>query len=546
MQGIIYRLCNQVQERMKMKRLLFVLLCSVSCFAADINVLPNVIFIIVDDSEFVEYGCYGGHAVTPNIDSIAKNGVLFKNGFTSSSVCTPTRYTCMSGKYAGRAKSLYTEDHQPKEMPTFVRWNTHLEPGGYNVASVLQKNGYMTGLVGKWHIGSGPYYSAHAKKLRKPESIKGKKAIPIDDPQVNEYFSRRYKLQIEDIRRSYGFDHVASYYGGNLTGWPKSLSNFAKHNQDWITQGALAFIDKSQETKKPFFLYLSTTLQHGPPPSASIEADRRITPAGLLKRAPNVQPGYKSIYKRLDAAGISRDMAPFLWLDDGVGAVLKKLKEHGIDKDTAIFFFSDQQSWGKGSCFDGGINTPYILSWPNGIKGGQVNKELVSNIDFVPTIFDLCSVDVPEEMILDGMSLLPLVQGKPIKWREAVFFELGNMRAVRTRDFKYIAIRRYTDSQWAALPEEVQKSQEFRRRYFRLTQEWRKSSPDHLKNSAVAKWRYDHAQYAEDADQLYDLRIDAGENVNLAENAEYAGVLQEMQLRLKKWLEGMPGPYWEK
>jgi len=510
-------------------------------FASNSSKRPNVIFIIVDDSEFIEYGCYGGRVLTPNIDSIAKNGVLFTNGFTSSSVCTPTRYTCMSGKYAGRAKSLATRDHQPADMATFVRWNTDLESGGSNIASVLKNNGYITGMAGKWHISHGRYYQDNINKIKKPESLKGKKAMPLDDSEVNKYLKSRYAVAVEDMKKSFGFDYVAAFYGGNITGQHK----FAKHNQDWITKGAVDFIDKNAKGEKPFFLYFSTTLQHGPSPKGSIEADRRISSAGLLDKAPDVQPDYHSIYQRLDWAGVSRNEAPSLWLDDGIGAILERLKAFGIEKDTAIFFFSDQQSWGKSSCFDGGVNTPYLFSWPREVKAGQVCEELVSNIDFAPTIFDICSVRPPSDMHLDGKSFLPIVQGKTFKRREAVFFELGNMRAVRTKNFKYIAVRRYSDNQWAKLPKDVRESQEYRRRYFRLNKQWRASPAAHLKKSKIAKWRYDHAKYAEDSDQLYDLRVDPGENVNLADNAEYSEVLKEMKGLLGGWLKTMPGPFGE-
>ena len=505
---------------------------------------PNVIFIIVDDSEFSEYGCYGGNTLTPNIDTLAQKGVLFTRGFTTSSVCTPTRYTCMTGQYASRARSLVQRDHQPDDMPRFVRWNTDLEPEGWNVASVLKKNGYKTGMVGKWHIGHGEHYWTHHRTILRPHHD-GHELIPLEDPQVDTYLRETYDLAVEDMRKSYGFDSVSSYYAGNLTGWPRAFDNFTKHNQDWITAGALRFIEENADSNNPFFLYLSTTLQHGPSPKASIEADRRISMAGLLDQAPNVQPGFRSIYERCDRAGISRSSAPNLWLDDGVGAVLAKLKEHQIDRHTAIFFFSDQQSWGKGSCLDGGVNTPTIMCWPQGVPKGQVNTDLVSNIDFAPTIFDICGITPPADMHLDGRSVLPLVQGKSDDWRQAIFFELGNMRAVRTQHLKYIAIRRFTGSQWQTLPEAIRQSQEFRRRYFRINEEWRRPSPSQLKRSTVAKWRYDHAVYAEDADQLYDLRIDPGENVNLADNVEYAVELKEMKSLLKSWLHDMPGPYWE-
>ena len=102
---------------------------------------PNVIFIIVDDSEFIEYGCYGGRTLTPHIDSLAQNGVLFTHGFTSRSVCTPTRYACLSGQYASRAQSLAQRDQQPDHMSRFVRWNTDMDgsyaPQVFNQAALV-------------------------------------------------------------------------------------------------------------------------------------------------------------------------------------------------------------------------------------------------------------------------------------------------------------------------------------------------------------------------------------------------------------------------
>lgn len=515
--------------------------CAVAAEAAGPE-RPNVVFIIVDDSESIEYGCYGGDVLTPNIDRLAVEGVRFTHGFTSSSVCTPTRYTCLTGQYAGRAASLRTEDHQTPDMPSFVRWNTYLEAGGRNIASVLQQHGYATGLAGKWHVGHGGSGDALPSP---PAAYRGQERLPLEDPEINAYFRDRYRAETALIRRNFGFDYVAAYYGGNLTGWPASVQNFAKHNQDWITDGALRFIDEHAGEGPPFFLYLATTLQHGPSPIASLEADRRITPSGLLAEPADVQPGAASIYRRLEVAGVPRETAPFTWLDDGVGAVMDRLKEHGIYEDTLVFFFSDQQSWGKGSCHDGGVNTPYIMSWPSGFDGGQVLDELVGNIDFAPTIFDACGATVPGDMHLDGRSLLPLARGTAPMWREALFFELGDMRAVRTRDFKYIATRHFSEEAWAALPEEVQRLQEYRTRYFRLADEWTRSSAEHLQHSAVAKWRYDHAVYAGDANQLYDLRIDPSENVNLHGNREYASVQETMKRLLAEWLAGMPGPYWE-
>ncbi|MEM1083115.1 MAG: sulfatase-like hydrolase/transferase [Verrucomicrobiota bacterium] len=505
---------------------------------------PNILFIIVDDSEELDYACLGGEVLTPHIDQLANEGIRFRNGFTTSSVCTPTRYSCLTGQYASRAESLRTEDHQPDDLSTFVRWNTHMEAGGHNLASVLQADGYTTAMIGKWHVGHTADYRRKVAGI--PRIGSPDKPRALDDPEANAYLAARYEVAVDDVHRHFGFDHVASFYSGNLTGTPKWMRHFSLHNQDWITKGALDFLDDHAGSEEPFFMYFSTTLQHGPPPNSSVRADRRITARGLIDEPPRVQPDADSIYRRIREAGLPESKASQLWFDDAIGAVMEKLREHDMAENTLVFLFSDQQSWGKGSCHDGGARTPYLLSWPARIPGGDQRHELVTNLDFAPTIFDACQVEVPSDMTLDGESLLPLFNENPPNWREAVFLELGNMRAVRTRDFKYIAVREISEEDWKKLPAEVQKTQAFRRTYFKLKDEWQRfDGTPHVRNSAVAQWRSDHAHHASDPDQLYDLRVDPSETVNLFHNREYQREAAAMKERLKAWLATMPGPYAE-
>ncbi len=505
---------------------------------------PNVIFIIIDDSEFLEYGCYGGDVLTPNIDRLAQSGVMYTNGYTSTSISTPTRYTCITGQYASRAESLRTEDHQGENDASFIRWNSHVATGQHNIASVLQANGYRTGLAGKWHIGSGDYYKQNIGKIEKPAQINGKKKVELDDEQVNEYLRQRYEVATEDVKRSFGFDFVGGYYGGNLADiFPMSMSKFRKHNQDWITANAVEFIDESVDDDQPFFLYFSTTLQHDDPTS-SILADRRMTSAGMLDEPVVSQPSGESIMARLEEAGLPQSAATSLWLDDGIGVLLDKLEQRGILDNTVIFFFSDQQSYGKSSCLDGGIRTPYIVSWPSKIAANQVCDELVSNIDFAPTIFDICGVTAPEDMVLDGESIMPTaIGGEPI--HDALFFEIGNQRAVRTKDHKYIAIRRFSDEEWAAQPEEFRTKQYYRQTYFNFDKEWSNFTPTQINASPITAWRDNHKQHCVDADQLYDMRLDPSETMNLAENKRYQKVLVQMKGLLAEWLQTMPGTFGE-
>lgn len=513
---------------------------------------PNVIFIITDDSEYTDYACYGGKCLTPNIDKLAQNGVLFRNGFTSSSVCTPTRYTCLTGKYAGRAESLQ-EECRTDQWPGFVRWNTDVECGGQNTASVLRNNGYFTGLVGKWHIGESPELREIWETTPSPLSTNVNKKADIKTPEVAAYIRTLYDAGVKSAKDNYGFDYVASLYQANVddrrTSWLKQC-RLDVHNMEWITDGALKFLDDAAKQDKPFYLYLGTTLQHGPSPVGTLKNGNPLATAqGLLDKAPHVQPSRASVLQRTRDAGLPDSAAPCLWVDDAMGAVFKKLADLNLDKNTLVIFFSDQQSPGKGTCYDWGVQTPMIMQWPGKVKGGQVNEDLIGNVDFAPTIFDACGVTPPKDMILDGQSFLPLVQGKKIDWREALYFELGDMRAVRTKDWKYITNRLMPEEEWTKMTATEQDEQKFRKTYFKAREQYLRGesrvNTGDLPRQDVIRYRYDHAELIELPDQLYSLHKDTFEVKNLAGNPEYVGKLEHMQSLLGEWLGSMPGPYGE-
>ena len=521
-----------------------------SSFARVNNNNPNVIFIIVDDSEYTEYGCYGGRTLTPNIDSIAKNGVLFRNGFTSSSVCTPTRYTCLTGKYAGRAESLQKECRTDK-WQGFVRWNTDAECGGHNTASVLRNNGYFTGLVGKWHIGESPELLEAYENTPSPLSDNLDTKADVNNPEVAKYVKTIYDAQVSSATKNYGFDYVASLYQANVddrrTPWLKQC-RLDTHNMEWITSGVLNFLDAAAKQGKPFYLYFATTLEHGPTPIASLKNGNPLaTPQGILKEAPKVQPSRASVLKRVKDAGLPESAAPSLWLDDSIGALFKKLRELKIEKNTLIFFFSDQQSPGKGTCYDGGIKTPLLMKWPAKIKDGQINDDLIGNIDFAPTIFDACNIEAPADMVLDGTSFLPLAQGKKVKWRNALFFELGDMRAVRTKRWKYITNRLMPEKEWQKMTPKEQEEQAYRNTYFKTRSQYSsyEKTISEGNQDEIINYRYEHAELIEVDDQLYNLAEDPRETNNLAELPEYKNQMESMKGLLKEWLSSMPGPYGE-
>ncbi|MCS6859402.1 MAG: sulfatase [Abditibacteriales bacterium] len=484
---------------------------------------PNVVLILTDDQNFNTLGCYGYKVLTPHIDRLAREGVRFTRFYISSPACTPSRYTCLTGQYSSRCQAPSFLSANPPGAQSYVGWNTNLEADGFNVARVLQSAGYRTGFVGKWHLGGTQRDTR--KKLARDADLR--------DPQVAQALAEFNEEAIAAIRRR-GFDYAASVYWQNLDGY--GLNALNAHNMEWIVKGALDFIEQNKD--KPFFLYMATTLTHGPSPQASLlRGDERLTPAGLLPEPiRGVMPSRASVIERVKAAGVPENMAYATWLDDGVGAVLKKLDDLGLAENTLVIYFSDNgepgggrtpHPAGKATCYEGGARVPCLLRWKGKIAP-SVCERLAQNIDITPTILDACGVTPPKGMHLDGRSLLPLLTGQETSWRDAVFLEIGYTRAVVTERWKYIALR---------YPPQRQKA---------IQDGTLGRPPYHLDTSLGLQQRAHkaHPHYF-DADQLYDLQNDPDEQVNLANDPQHAKILEEMKGRLAEWLKSFPRPFGE-
>ena len=472
---------------------------------------PNVIFILTDDQNNDTIGCFGGKVLTPTMDRLAGKGARLTRAYASSSVCTPSRYTCLTGQYASRCESQTFLRGNPPGAQSNIGFNTAVAPGTLTVGRALREAGYATGLVGKWHTGTPPLLPfAPDADMRAPE--------------VAETLAENQRRMCEYIKQC-GFDYAASIYKGNLK--DHNLNALDVHNQEWVTKGAVDFIE--QYSDRPFFLHMAPTLHHSPAPFKSLSGDWRVTPAGLLQEPPNVQAPRSSIAPRLKAAGIPEEMGHATWLDDAVGAIVKKLEDLGIADNTAIILFSDNGTLsGKGTCYEGGAHTPAFMWWPGHVPPGTTCEELISSIDFVPTVLDVCGVAPPTEMHMDGVSLVPMLSGRDTKWRDALFLEIGHTRAVCTRKWKYVALR-YPP----ALQEKIEAGTLGRPPYHMDT-------VFDLEKRAAER----HPGYY-DLDQLYDLESDPDEKRNLAGNPKYAEVLAELKARLKEWLATFPRPFGE-
>ena len=497
---------------------------------------PNIVFFILDDMHRHMFNCLPegrGKNLTPTIDRLASEGMLMLGQHVPSPVCTPSRYNCLTGRYASR--SLARTARQPEQ--TVVTWNTHITAHDVTLAARLKKAGYATGFVGKNHVVEVPGW----KKV----DWDADPALPEVKHQLHENEKRtRTALQAA------GFDFVERIYHNNPDG--NGSRHLAVHNLDWIAEGALDFIDKHHG--QPFFLYFASTVPHGPSAKErSWQADPRITANGILDTPPKALPGRNSLSSRLRAARIKTPgRENLLWLDDAVGAVMARLKQHSLDDNTVIFFFNDHGQSAKGTVYQGGVSNPSIVWRQGGFPGGRTSPALISNVDFAPTILDLCGVTHSTQNF-DGQSFLPVLEGRTQSIRTSLYFELGYARAIRRGPWKYVALR---------YPESVKNmSLEARRTALeRVNRNLRRRGRPIITEDPTAPFshlslipgggdaeRSSTGQYPAyyDEDQLYHLEKDPFEQVNLAQRQDYAPVLQDMRQELRQYLDTLPGTFAE-
>ncbi len=354
---------------------------------------PNIVLIIADDLGYAEIGVQGCKDVpTPNIDSIARNGIRFTNGYVSCPVCAPTRAGLMTGKYQQRFGFEFNPGGATKEE--FGLPLTEL-----TIAERLKKAGYATGCFGKWHLG--------------------------------------FRTEFHPMRR--GFDEFYGFLGGGHPYLPtpgrrqnailrgfEPVSSFTFTTMDFARE-AISFMERHRD--KPFFVYLAFNAVHAP-----LQA-----PEDYLARFRHIE----NPTRRTFAAMLSA-------LDDAVGMVLNKLRELGLEEHTLIFFLSDnggptRQTTSsnaplrgyKGQVLEGGIRVPFLLQWKGHLPAGKVYEHPVIALDICPTILAAVGLEVPKD--LDGVNLLPYLRGESKGApHQALFWRFGQQWAVRMGEFKLV------------------------------------------------------------------------------------------------------------
>lgn len=394
--------------------------------AAEAARRPNILMIVADDLGYADVGFQGCTDIpTPNIDSIARNGVRFTNGYVSGPYCSPTRAGLLTGRYQQRfghefnpgGEGANDAAHSEKGLPLSET----------TMANRFKDAGYVTGLVGKWHLGSSPKFhpqqrgfdeffgflgGAHTYFDRKGRKI-AKGSAPISDSDKIETSILRGTETVSDL------PYLTEAFG-------REAGTFVARHQN-----------------EPFLLYLAFNAVHTPMEApdvlraefASISSPERRTYAAMLK---------------------SMDLA--------IGRVLIILRQLNLEEDTLIIFFSDNGGptmrgttingsvnaplrGSKRTTLEGGIRVPFAIQWKGHIAPGTAFDHPVIQLDVLPTALAAAGVEIKPDWKLDGVNLLPILLGNSNSVpHDTLYWRLGNQNAIRHGEWKLVQYDQNADS----------------------------------------------------------------------------------------------------
>ncbi len=398
---------------------------------------PNIIYIMADDMGYGDLGCYGATKIrTPHADRIAAEGMRFTDAHSASAVCTPSRYSVLTGRYCWRSP-----------LKRWVLWGFEpplIEPGRLTIARMLQQVGYATAAVGKWHLGLG--WTTRDGEPPADDGANVDYSIPIRGGPLERGFDTCFIITGSLDMAPYCFiqdDHTVG-----LPSVEKRPYNPQQRKglmvPDWddaqvdltFTRQAVAFIDQHmrRDPDRPFFLYLTPSAPHRP-----------CVPPDFVKGA--------------SQAGERGDMVAMVdWM---VGQVDEALHHHKIADRTLIVVTSDNgarltnydgRDYGHKSCgdlrgqkadiWDGGHREPFVARWPGQIPAGAVSHEPICLVDLMSTVAEIVGYPLPPDAAQDSYSILPALLGQPTTApiREAVVHHSGDgMFSIRQGPWKLIA-----------------------------------------------------------------------------------------------------------
>ena len=474
----------------------------------------NFVILFSDElnPEYLE--CYNKNSIFPtsNISKLAQDGIRFTNAYSTAPMCTPARFSMLTGMYPGKCTHSEFLTKYPDDGMYNIGWNTYIDNSTQTLPKILKKDGYITGMMGKWHIGTEDSSVLPFQKFHGNEEP--------NEKGMNEKLAKDQKTVQQMIRETGGFDHVASAVWGNFDHFP--VKKLRQHNFPWINKGVSDFLDDRAEDQKPFFTYIATTAIHGPSHLGELKSDSNYTLEGKLSGLEKYELDKKSLINEVDRQEDrnKHKYTGLAYLDHHVGFVINKLENLGLLENTVVMFIADHNiEPGKATCYEQGNKIPMIVKWPG--KKPAVCSQLVQNIDMVSTIIDASGKANSKKFNLDGVNVLSLINGENNPVRESVYVESGFARAVRKDNFKYIAFR---------LPKDLihlmeNGKMEYAPNYFNKHKQ---------QHSQIAIEYFPHYF---DQDQLYDLENDPYEMTNLAYKSEYQEILGKMKIELKKYLD---------
>lgn len=505
---------------------------------------PNIIVINVDDMAGGQhFGFEGRNCITPTLDTLASTGLRFTSAMAASTVCGPSRYSLLTSRWPSRNTSAnFTSLYPLGTLGRFGVSDTDLEHDGQNIGAWLKQAGYRTGFVGKSHVLDDDLKDT-AKWAAKGLLTYGKTVDPAIDATVNAAMKHNHRVVCQ-MMREHGFDYVDGFYHANLKELFSDKLNV--HNQEWITSRALRFIDENRNGR--FFLYMAPTINHGPVNNNldyTLRANKAYTSAGYLPNEDySFMPTRQSIINEVTAAGKDLISARETWLDYSVKAITNRLTQYGIRNDTLIIFTSDHGEktlygplvWGKSSLYDLGMKVPMVMNWPNGIVSpGRTYGGIVSQVDIGATLLSLAGASGLPTRPVDGVSLLPVINGGGAAVRDDLFCEIGYARAVRTQDHKYIAVR-YTPTIYSQI------ASGYRWPEYNVNTQLTGGTiprPYYVNNSGLGAGAASTNPTYFDDDQLYDLTTDPNEDTNLY--GQDPATAYNLKKRLAHYIGGIPG-----
>jgi len=350
--------------------LVFIIL-SGSCSRTKELQKPNIVFILMDDLGWTDVGYMGSdYYETPNIDRLAREGMIFTQAYANAANCAPTRASLLSGQYSPR-HGVYTvarPDRGKSEDRRLIPVSNSREISldKITIAEAIQPEGYVSAAIGKWHVGNIPGEQGFAFSLD------------------------RYEMA----------------YKGHF-------NEDGEYLTDRLTDEAIQFISRNKD--RPFFLYLAHYAVHTP----------------IQAKEPGIEK-YRN--KETDGCHQHATYAAMIEsMDESVGSINSTLEELGLSENTLLIFFSDNGGHGtytcqeplrggKGMFYEGGIRVPMFVRWPGKVEAGTTCDQPVISTDFYPTFVELAGAKPPVDYPLDGRSLLPLLEGAGELDREALFW----------------------------------------------------------------------------------------------------------------------------